>query len=272
MRIFFAACEPTKIRKVLGENGGKNVLCSFYSLGCGKQAPPQDSWIENFILDSGGYSARVHGIDIDVRKYAAYLNYYKVKFAFNLDVLDLEQSLKNFYYLMDNTHTYIIPIYHGPEWINPETRGLIDYYCDCYPFIALGGIAGREISEENSERFLQYVFARTRNKVKVHGLGSTKVSRLKKYPFFCVDSTSWMGMSKFASSAVYSKEMAKVRAKNNHYTENLSADIKYWLNIENDMTRLWESRGIEWDELDYDKMMAERKTITYEEWKEKNGQ
>lgn len=66
--------------------------------------------------------------------------------------------------------------------------------------------------------------------------------------------------------------MAKVRAKNNHYTENLSADIKYWLNIENDMTRLWESRGIEWDELDYDKMMAERKTITYEEWKEKNGQ
>lgn len=78
-------------------------------------------------------------------------------------------------------------------------------------------------------------------------------------------------MSRFASSKVYSKEMARVRAKNNHYSENINADLKWWFELEDKITRLWESHGIKWDDLDYDKMMKERKTITYEEWKEIHG-
>lgn len=267
MLIFFAGTDGQGFAEIARKGGAKNFLNSFYSLGCGKQPPVARDFATNYILDSGGYSARVHGITIDVKQYAEYLNKYKIKFAFNLDVLDLNESLQNFYYLMKNTNTYIMPVYHGPEWLHKETRGLIDYYVDCFPFIALGGIAGKEVSQKNSERFLAYVFNRTRDKVMVHGLGCTSVPRLQKYPFFCVDSTSWLATSKYGSSEVYSDEMAKIRAKTRHYSDRLVSEAKYWIKVQEDITRLWERRGIKWGELDYDKLMKKRKVITYEEWK-----
>lgn len=161
-----------------------------------------------------------------------------------------------------------MPVYHGPEWKNKKTRNLLDYYVDCFPFIALGGIAGKEISEENTKRFLDYVFKRTRDKVMVHGLGTTRLPLLQKYPFFCVDSTSWLAPSKYGSSAVYSDEMAKVRARTRHYNDRLVDEAKYWAKVEDDMTRLWERRGIRWGKLNYDELMKKRKVMTYDEWKE----
>lgn len=271
MKIVFAGADDISWVQTLKRGGAKSFLSSFYSIGCGKKPPAVSDKDGFFLLDSGGYSARVHGIDIDVKKYAEFLNKYHIKYAFNLDVLNLDTSLNNFYYLLKNTNTYIMPVYHGPEWQNKETRDLIDYYVDCFPFIALGGIAGREVSEENTKRFLSYVFNRTRNKVMVHGLGTTRMPLLRTYPFFCVDSTSWMSMTRFANSKVYSKEMAKVRARKNHYMDNLIEDIKWWIKKEKEITRLWEMRGIVWEEPDFDKLMSERKLMTYQEWKEQNA-
>lgn len=267
MIVFLAGTEGRGFAEVAKKGGGRNFLNSFYSLGCGKNPPIAKTLCETYVLDSGGYSARVHGVDIDVKRYAEYLNKYNIEYAFNLDVLDLDESLKNFYYLNENTNTYIMPVYHGPEWKDKRTRGLLDYYIDCYPFIALGGIAGKEISEENTRRFLDFVFKRTRDKIMVHGLGTTRLPLLQKYPFFCVDSTSWLAASKHGSSAVYSDEMAKVRARTRHYNDRLVDEVRYWVKAEQDMTRLWERRGIKWEKLDYDKLMSNRKVMTYEEWK-----
>lgn len=225
MLLFFAGTEGKGFIDVVRRNGGENMLNSFYSLGCGKHPPIAPDYAKTYVLDSGGFAARVHGIDIDVKVYADYLNKHNIKFAFNLDVLDLETSMNNFYYLMEHTNTYIMPVYHGPEWADPKTRGLIDYYVDCFPFIALGGIAGREVSKENVRRFLSYVFNRTKDKVMVHGLGTTQIGLLEKYPFFCVDSTSWLTMTKFATSVVYSDKMAKVRARNFKAMDNLDEDV-----------------------------------------------
>ena len=271
MLIFFAGTDGKGFAENARRGGGKNFLNSFYSLGCGKKAPISRDLCENYILDSGGYSARVHGIEIDVKKYAEYLNRYKIKFAFNLDVLDLNESLRNFYYLNEHTNTYIMPVYHGPEWLHKETRGLLDYYVDCFPFIALGGIAGKEVSQENSERFLSYVFSRTKNKTMVHGLGCTSVPRLKKYPFFCVDSTSWLMPGKFGTSNLYSEKMCKVRNKHTSYDSRLADEVAYWTKLEKDITRLWEKRGIKWKPLNYDELMKNRKLLTYEEWRKQNA-
>lgn len=271
MKLVFAGADGPGWVDVLKKSGAKSFLSSFYSIGCGKKAPAVSDADGFFLLDSGGYSARVHGVDIDVKKYAEFLNKYHISYAFNLDVLDLRTSLNNFYYLNKNTNTYIMPVYHGPEWRDKKTRDLIDYYVDCFPFIALGGIAGKEVSEENTKRFLSFVFNRTRDKVMVHGLGTTRLPLLQKYPFFCVDSTSWMSMTRFASSKVYSKEMAKVRARKNRYMDNLVEDIKWWIKVEKDITRLWEKRGIVWPEPVFEDLMKKRKLITYEEWKEQNG-
>ena len=271
MKILFAGADGEGWVRILKNAGATNFLSSFYSLGCGKKAPAVSNKHGFFLLDSGGYSARVHGIDIDVKTYAEYLNKYQIKFAFNLDVLDLKTSLDNFYYLLNHTKTFIMPVYHGPEWYDPRTRDLIDYYVDCFPFIALGGIAGREVSGENTNRFLSYVFNRTKDKTMVHGLGMTRIPLLKKFPFFCVDSTSWLSMSRFGSSNYYTKEMAKVRARKVNYRYNLTNDIQWWIKQEEQITRLWSKRGITWPEPNYSELMSARKILTYQDWKEQNG-
>ena len=78
-----------------------------------------------------------------------------------------------------------------------------------------------------------------------------------------------MAASKYGSSAVYSDEMAKVRARTRHYNDRLVDEARYWVGIEKEMTRLWERRGIKWGNLNYDELMKKRKVMTYDEWKEK---
>lgn len=264
MRLFFAGSEPKKYREILIANGAENGLESFWSLDQ-KNPPGQDDWPGIYLLDSGGYSARVRGVEIDVKKYADYLNKYKIKFAFNLDPPNNHDSLHNLYYLQENTNTYIIPIYHGPEFKDPQWRNILDYYVANYPFIALGGIAGRETNDKTTKRFLKYVFNRTRDKVAVHGLGTTRKNLLMEFPFYCVDSTSWMSPMRFGGSIAHSKDMARVRAKKNHYTTNVVDDILWWLQLEKDITKLWLKRGIDWSDVDYDYCMKNR---TLKKWED----
>lgn len=272
MILFFAGTEPKDYRIIAKLGGAKSILQSFYSLGCGKN-PPSNNEFDNYLLDSGGFSARQHGVDIDVKTYADYLNKYQVKFAFNLDVIDNHKSLENQRYLEQHTKTYIMPVYHGNEWLKKEWDGLLDYYIEYYPYIALGGMAGKENGKANLPKFLNYVFSKTKDKTMVHGLGMTSKPFLNQYPFFSVDSTSWFAVARFANSKLYSEKMAKVNARTRKWSENIANELPYWFKLEKDTTKLWKSRGIEWGEFNYEQFMARRgnNIPTFNEWKEKNG-
>ena len=273
MLLFFAGTESLQHREAAIKAGAKNSLQSFYTLGCGKLIPNNREF-ENYLLDSGGFSARKHGFDIDVKDYARYLNNYNVKVAFNLDVRDNEKSLLNQKYLEKNTKTYIIPVFHPTEWMDKKWEGLIDYYVENYPYIACGGIAGREGKQkENTPRLFNYVFSRTKDKTRVHGLGVTNRSYLQNYPFYTVDSTSWMSAALFANSTCHSKGYAKANAKSRHYVRNDMEEVISWLKREKEITRLWEKRGVKWDKFDYDTFMRERNDNipSFKEWKERNG-
>lgn len=273
MLLFFAATEAKQHREAALKAGVKNSLQSFYSLGCGKQIPNNKEF-ENYLLDSGGFSARKHGFDIDVKDYVRYLNNYNVKVAFNLDVRDNEKSLRNQKYLEENTKAYIIPVFHPTEWMDKKWDRLIDYYTEHYPYIACGGIAGREGKQrENTPRLFNYVFSRTKDKTRVHGLGVTNRIYLQNYPFYTVDSTSWMSAALFANSNVHGNEYMKANAKSRHFSLNTMEEIPYWFNLEKEITNLWEKRGIKWGEFNYDTFMKERKKNipSFKEWKEKNG-
>ena len=272
MKIFFAGGEPRQYHKILTDAGIENRLQSFFSLGLGKN-PPSNKEFKHFLLDSGGFSARMSGVKINIQDFITYLNKYDVEFAFNLDTNDIEESLSNQRALDLNTNTYIMPVYHGAEWQDPYYRDLLDYYIEFYPYIAVGGLAGKEDNKDNARRFLNYVFKHTKNKTMVHGLGVTSNVLLKNYPFFTVDSTSWLAVGRFASSQIYSDEMAKVRAETRRYTENVSAEIPYWLDKGKAMDELWRRRGFIFPELDKERFLSQRgKNIpTYKEWKEKRG-
>lgn len=271
MLLFFAGAEGEDFVKILRDNGVTNALESFWSLKM--KNPCHHKVFENHLLDSGGFAARQRGVEVDVVKYAEYIKHYDVKFAFNLDVRDIETSLFNQKYLEKNTNAYIIPIYHGPEWVDKDLRGLLDYYIEYYPYIGLGGIAGKETGKQNLERFLNYVFKRTRDKTMVHGLGVTSKKMLYNYPFATCDSTSWLAVSQYGRSAIYSENMSRVRNKRLNWKERIFDDVIFYKNLNDEITRMWKKRGIDWgDKLDYDKLISLRKEApTYKEWKERNG-
>ena len=272
MKIFFAGGETRQYYKILQEAKVENKLESFFSLGMGKN-PPGNQGFKHYLLDSGGFSARTRGMKIDVQDFVAFLNKYDVEFAFNLDTNDIEESLSNQRTLDLNTNTYIMPVYHGVEWQDPYYRDLLDYYIEFYPYIAVGGLAGKENNKDNARRFLNYVFKHTKNKTMVHGLVVTSDTLLRSYPFFTVDSTSWLAVARFASSSVHSEKMAKVRARTRPYTENVAEEIPFWVEKGKKMDELWKRRGFTFPELDKERFLSQRgKNIpTYKEWKEKRG-
>jgi len=192
VKLFFAGA-TSKFAELLKEQGVKNVLESYYY--CKSKKPLTLDWA-NLLLDSGGYTARIQNKNIDVKEYANYLNEHKIKLAFNLDTSDVEETLKNQSYLVKNTQTQIIPVYHDNEYYSQKYRELIQDYIRDFEYIALGGVANSNLVRSEKEDLASYVFKYARDKVKVHGLGATSSFFLNNYPWYSVDSTTYKFMER----------------------------------------------------------------------------
>lgn len=246
MKIFFAGSEPKKYRKILFENGAENVLVSAYTLGY-KNFDETLYAFKSVLVDSGGFTIRTKNLPFNIQTYVDYINKNNIKLAFNLDTNDLEESLENQRILETKTKAKILPVYHLSDFVNPKNRDIIDEYVKKYDYISTGGMAGVPHSKELLLKFLSFVFSKTRDKVKVHGLGITSQKILLKYPFYSCDSTSWQSMMRYGSSAVNkNKKVLKFKAKTLHYLENTEDEIKHWVNLQNKITALWLKRGISW--------------------------
>lgn len=154
----------------------------------------------DFLLDSGAFTfmenAKVR-VDWDeyIERYADFINRNKVEKFFELDidsvvgydkVLDFRKNLERL------TGKQCIPVWHS-------NRGKDDFLrmCEQYPYVALGGIVGKEWSVK-AEKYMPW-FIREAHKrgAKIHGLGYTKLSKLDKYHFDSVDSTAWTTGNRF---------------------------------------------------------------------------
>lgn len=242
MKLHFAGSDGLDVfNGVLRAAHAKNKLESFWSL---QPKPPSAGF--NLLLDSGGFVARTKGIQISVAQYANYINEHNVLYAFNLDTNDLEETLANQKYLEQHTTAYIIPIYHESDYKEGNTKLLNDFIADGYSYIATGGTAGTQGSQNARTNFFDYVFAHTRDTVKVHGLGVTANSLLHRYPFYSVDSTSWLGAARYGnSSATKDKRVALVRSKA-HYTVTTAREVEHWMKVEAHITKLWAKRKVIW--------------------------
>lgn len=240
MIIFYAGSDGnTKYNNILRSHGIESRLESYIGLG---NKPPSD--FPRYLLDSGGYTIRQKGGELRVEEYAEYIREHRVKLAFNLDTNDVQETLEHQEFLDKNTPAYIIPIYHFSDFY--ERNGLLEKYVKKYDFIAIGGVAGNSLNINDERVFYNSVFRVTKDKVKVHGLGITKEAHLKRYPFYSVDSTSWLGFARYGNSKIASKEMSRYRAKERHYLENASYELTYWTNLQKFITKLWKKRGITW--------------------------
>lgn len=244
--MFFAGAESKLYWPALDNANVDSRLESYFYKLKGQRSEPPYSSCKNFLLDSGGFSARKSGVRIDVRKYAQYLNQYKVAYAFNLDTNDVEETLQNQKFLEIATKSYIIPIYHMTDWLNPKTRGILDDFLS-YPLIGVSRSRTGVNVHEGISQFLNHVFSRTKNKVAVHGLAITTQGYLEKYPFFSVDSTTWLNGTKYGSSKVYKcPKQLLYRNKSLHYVTRCMDDVIHFKETARFCTNLWKSRGVVW--------------------------
>jgi hypothetical protein len=267
MKLFFAGADSGRFADIAQLNGAGNFLCSFFY--------SKDSTVIRrlkevnkdccIFLDSGGYSARKNGVEVNIDNYKSFLDRYKdyLFTAANLDVDDLDTQLENQKTLEEAFP--VLPVYHYKEYAEGNTQLFLDY-CEKYPYVAIGGVAGVGVPKDAEVNFFNFVFKiAVPKKIKLHGFGITKMSSLKAYPFYSCDSTSWLSGGMFGTMKVwnsqkfeffpdihYSEKEGMLKYNVNidattDYEERLTHNVKEFLKMEADITRLWESRGIKYE-------------------------
>jgi hypothetical protein len=264
MKMFFA-CGRGDL-KMLEESQADCVLESFfYKKG---EAPPK--WPAYYFLDSGGFTARQQNAFVDVEKYAQYINIHDIKYCFNLDTNNVPETLANQRYLEASVSAVVIPIYHYSDYMSKKYRGILTEMVEKSELIGLGGVANSGVGKPNIRKMYDYVFNKTQDKVKVHGLGITAQDILMEYPLYSVDSSTWAygsrmgqmmrfreGKSKYSHNKTTRntlKNRGKTSTMFDAYNLVAAAPHRNKLNISETMkmvgylTDLWTARGVVWDD------------------------
>jgi uncharacterized protein Usg len=229
MKIYIAAFYQTrKAQAVAGTAFAKAAaladpaynLESFHYLDKLRQIPDlvrEDK--RKIFLDSGAYSMYTQGATVDLKAYARYiyLNRDIIETASNLDAIGTPGANKK---LSEETaqHSYdnqkkleswlkpqglaVQPVHH----VRDPDHWLQRYIDEGYDYIFLGGMV-----PETTPVLMKWLKHVWRNyltdkdgypKVKVHGFGLTTSSLMFEFPWYSVDSTSWVMTSMFGACYV----------------------------------------------------------------------
>lgn len=191
-----------------------NRLESFYYITSEKELIHK---YDNFLLDSGAFTfmnnlkGDTANWDDYIERYAAFINKYNVKYFFELDI-DVIVGIKEVERLRNKleslTNKKCIPVWH-------KSRGK-QYWLDMvksYDYVAIGGIVTREIKPKEYPYFTWLLNEAKKENCKVHGLGFTNLTGLRKYPFYSVDSTSWLSGNRFGSVSYFNGETIITKIK-----------------------------------------------------------
>jgi len=172
---------------------------------------------KGFLLDSGAFTFMSGGVDaknIDwdkyVYEYASFIESNKTANYFELDIDSIVgiNEVERLRKALEKKSGYrSIPVWH-------KSRGL-DYWkkmCKDYDYIAIGGIVTQEIKRSEYDVFIPLLKIARQHSCKVHGLGFTNLKGLQKYPFYSVDSTSWLSGSRYGGLYMFNgKSLDKVK-------------------------------------------------------------
>lgn len=150
-------------------------------------------------LDSGAFSAFTKGIEVDIRGYCDFIKRNSeiievVDGNVCASVLDgIGDPLKTWQNQLEMESMGVRPL---PCFHYGEDERYLEWYIERYSYITLGGMV--PISTPQLLLWLdriwdKYLTDRSgRPKLKVHGFGLTTLSLMKRYPWYSVDSSSWV--------------------------------------------------------------------------------
>jgi len=265
MKIYFATAENPIHRKFLIDNKVKNVLMSYFYMNNVDLAKLKKDHDFHIFIDSGGFTARRKNVDIDIHEYGQFLKKNKdsIDIAANLDVGTFNEQLENQKILEE--YYPVMPVYHTSEYFSQDREVLIELVKK-YEYIALGGMAASSTIEEAFE-FLNYCFKKAiPDETKYHGFGISSFDKLKEFPFYSVDASSWLSLPRYGNASMYQdlvrgnkifsykkkEDALKLNINTKAFEtpkglrEELNKVVLNGLKLERDITRLWEARGVNW--------------------------
>lgn len=248
-------------RAMLRQEGAPNRLLSYDRRNQGEE----DGWQDlraRVLIDSGAYTAHTSGRPVDVREYGEWALRFAARWRgrlaflrfFNLDVIgDQVASWRN-QEVLEEMGVDPVPIvtYRAPV---EHLRHALEHY----PYFGLGGLVATGRAEQR--RWLDHCFSEvmrfreTTGKLRrVHLLGITTRWASTRYPLYSCDSSSWTSPLRFGGGKAAGYKDKKVPrykegpAQRSAAMHALRHEIRKMMDLEKEATRLWESRGVVWND------------------------
>ncbi len=198
-RIFFAGGE--NMPEAIFASGCRRLVNYFYMKGKSNIKDFKNKYkCKELFLDSGSFTTWTKGVKITCEEYAAFVKQFNCDYYSVLDVIgDAQKTLEN-QHKLENLGIKPIPCFHyGDDFI------YLDKYVLMYEFISLGGMVGK--SSVILQPWLDKIFLKY-PKHKFHGFGIMRGDFIKKYPWYSIDSSTWIKNS--LTKRIYFKEMGTI--------------------------------------------------------------
>ena len=160
-------------------------------------------------LDSGAYSAHTKGVEINIDEYIGFIHENKetIELYANLDdISSAKISYDNWKYMRSNG-LQPMPVYH-----EGDNKKYLKKYLDEMDqdtVLAIGGVADKPTSTFVGplDRTWNHFLSNSDGSpiVKTHGFGITSVNLMFRYPWYCLDSTTWIRHAAYGKIIVPSK-------------------------------------------------------------------
>jgi hypothetical protein len=186
------------------------LLESYHYINTDKMARRLRDSGEQVFLDSGAFSAWSKGVTINLEQYCQFVHKHGDLFT-TVSVLDVIGSAEGTWHNqqeMEKRGVVPIPCFHygeDPRWC--------EHYIKNYEYLALGGfgVANRKQIRQWLDRIWErYLLdGAGRPRIKVHGFAITAVPLMARYPWYSVDSSSWVQVARVG--AVYHPDFGPIQ-------------------------------------------------------------
>lgn len=190
MKVYFAGISGHKKRlDYLKQFGADKLMLTFAEVKSYNQNMSRFKEGKfDILFDSGAFSLWRRGISIDIKEYCRYLTIHSIEKYIVLDKIGNHAETMANQKIMEDMGMNPIPVYH----LNSPIENLYEI-CEKYSYVCLGGTVGSHISVRL--KFFTEVFEHFPNH-KFHGLGLTDARIVNKFPFYSIDSTTWLCAAK----------------------------------------------------------------------------
>jgi hypothetical protein len=165
-------------------------------------------------LDSGAFSMHTKGIEVDLDAYVDFVktNHDILHLVSNLDHIGEgkeQETYANQKYL-EGQGIKVQPVFH----VRDRDEWLLRYLDEGYDYIFIGGMVPEStqyLQSRLDDLWGKYLIdGHGQARVRVHGFGLTVLPLMERYPWFSVDSTSWVLTGRFGSIYVRLPENGRV--------------------------------------------------------------